>query len=80
VVPASLLENWQRELRRWCPELKVVIYYGKHRAVVRKRLNTLKWVAGGGVGRVGRDGAVDALAGCRCGFVPLPLPIISPSH
>lgn len=23
VVPASLLENWQRELRRWCPALKV---------------------------------------------------------
>lgn len=42
VVPASLLENWQRELRRWCPALKVVIYYGKHRVVVRKRLNTLR--------------------------------------
>ena len=23
LVPASLLENWQRELRRWCPDLKV---------------------------------------------------------
>ena len=44
VVPASLLENWQRELRRWCPALKVVVYYGKHRAVVRKRLNTLRCV------------------------------------
>ncbi|EFN58097.1 hypothetical protein CHLNCDRAFT_17545, partial [Chlorella variabilis] len=43
VVPASLLENWQRELRRWCPGLKVVVYYGKHRAVVRKRLATLRW-------------------------------------
>ncbi|KAL4427971.1 hypothetical protein ABPG75_002060 [Micractinium tetrahymenae] len=42
VVPASLLENWQRELRRWCPTLKVVVYYGKHRVVVRKRLNTLR--------------------------------------
>lgn len=42
VVPASLLENWQRELRRWCPALKVVVYYGKHRVVVRKRLNTLR--------------------------------------
>ena len=42
VVPASLLENWQRELRRWCPALKVVVYYGKHRAVVRKRLNALR--------------------------------------
>ncbi|PSC69740.1 CHROMATIN REMODELING 19 [Micractinium conductrix] len=42
VVPASLLENWQRELARWCPALKVIVYYGKHRAVVRKRLNTLR--------------------------------------
>lgn len=50
VVPASLLENWQRELRRWCPALKVVVYYGKHRAVVRKRLNTLRCVEGVGVG------------------------------
>ena len=42
VVPASLLENWQRELRRWCPKLKSVVYYGKHRLVVRKRLNDLR--------------------------------------
>jgi len=42
VVPASLLENWQRELRRWCPDLKTVVYYGKHRIVVRKRLNELR--------------------------------------
>lgn len=42
VVPASLLENWQRELRRWCPDLKIVVYYGKHRSVVRKRLNALR--------------------------------------
>jgi SNF2 family DNA or RNA helicase len=42
VVPASLLENWQRELRRWCPNLKSVVYYGKHRIVVRKRLNELR--------------------------------------
>lgn len=25
VVPASLLENWQRELARWCPALKVCV-------------------------------------------------------
>ena len=42
VVPASLLENWQRELRRWCPSLKTVVYYGKHRKVIRKRLKDLK--------------------------------------
>lgn len=38
VVPASLLENWQRELQRWCPSLKVVLYYGKDRAQLREEL------------------------------------------
>ncbi len=38
VVPASLLENWQRELQRWCPSLKVVKYYGKDRAQLREEL------------------------------------------
>ncbi len=42
VVPASLLENWQRELDRWCPKLKSIVYYGKHRGVIRKRLRDLK--------------------------------------
>ena len=42
VVPASLLENWQRELHRWCPDLRFVAYYGKHRGVVRKRLMELR--------------------------------------
>eukprot|EP00798_Chlamydomonas_sp_ICE-L_P009154 gene9154-16279_t len=38
VCPASLIENWQRELGRWCPQLRVVLYYGKDRADVRKKL------------------------------------------
>lgn len=42
VVPASLLENWQRELRRWCPSIKSIVYYGKHRFIVRKRLKELR--------------------------------------
>lgn len=24
-----MLDNWVRELKLWCPSLKVVIYYGK---------------------------------------------------
>uniref|UniRef100_A0A3Q3VIK8 DNA helicase n=1 Tax=Mola mola TaxID=94237 RepID=A0A3Q3VIK8_MOLML len=28
-VPASTLDNWVRELKLWCPSLKVVVYYGK---------------------------------------------------
>nr|XP_046243610.1 SWI/SNF-related matrix-associated actin-dependent regulator of chromatin subfamily A containing DEAD/H box 1A [Scatophagus argus] len=27
-VPASTLDNWVRELKLWCPSLKVVVYYG----------------------------------------------------
>ncbi|XP_072289256.1 SWI/SNF-related matrix-associated actin-dependent regulator of chromatin subfamily A containing DEAD/H box 1A [Eucyclogobius newberryi] len=28
VVPASTLDNWDRELKLWCPKLNVVVYYG----------------------------------------------------
>ncbi|XP_041643744.1 SWI/SNF-related matrix-associated actin-dependent regulator of chromatin subfamily A containing DEAD/H box 1A isoform X2 [Cheilinus undulatus] len=28
VVPASTLDNWVRELKLWCPTLKVLVYYG----------------------------------------------------
>lgn len=28
VVPASTLENWRNEFARWCPELRVFMYYG----------------------------------------------------
>ncbi|KAL3132188.1 hypothetical protein ABBQ32_008788 [Trebouxia sp. C0010 RCD-2024] len=38
VAPASLLENWQRELQRWCPGLSVVTYYGSDRAALRQQL------------------------------------------
>ncbi|KXZ47584.1 hypothetical protein GPECTOR_34g743 [Gonium pectorale] len=38
VVPASLLENWQRELAAWSPNLKVVVYYGPSREATRHRI------------------------------------------
>ncbi|KAK6625576.1 hypothetical protein RUM43_005875 [Polyplax serrata] len=28
VVPASTLDNWRNELEKWCPSLKVMVYYG----------------------------------------------------
>uniref|UniRef100_A0A8C7CT78 DNA helicase n=1 Tax=Oncorhynchus kisutch TaxID=8019 RepID=A0A8C7CT78_ONCKI len=28
-VPASTLDNWVRELKLWCPSLKVLVYYGE---------------------------------------------------
>ena len=37
LVPASTLENWERELQAWCPTLKVLVYYGtlKERAAIQ---------------------------------------------
>lgn len=43
IVPASLLENWQRELHKWCPGLRVVTYYGKDRWQVREELKDWRW-------------------------------------
>jgi len=40
VTPASLLENWQRELRRWAPGLRVQPYFGRERQAVRAELTT----------------------------------------
>lgn len=45
ICPASLLENWQRELARWCPSLKVVLYYGANRSELRYELKATKYVA-----------------------------------
>uniref|UniRef100_A0A1D1Z896 SWI/SNF-related matrix-associated actin-dependent regulator of chromatin subfamily A containing DEAD/H box 1 n=1 Tax=Anthurium amnicola TaxID=1678845 RepID=A0A1D1Z896_9ARAE len=41
VCPASLLENWERELRRWCPSLSVVVFHGAGRTIYSKELNSL---------------------------------------
>ncbi|KAF6259017.1 SNF2 family N-terminal domain-containing protein [Scenedesmus sp. NREL 46B-D3] len=41
VAPASLLENWERELALWCPRLRVVTYHGAHKEMVRNQLE--KW-------------------------------------
>ncbi|KAG0573239.1 hypothetical protein KC19_VG161000 [Ceratodon purpureus] len=39
VAPASLLENWLREIRKWCPAFTVVLYHGNERAVQYERLH-----------------------------------------
>ncbi|OWM77232.1 protein CHROMATIN REMODELING 19 isoform X2 [Punica granatum] len=41
VCPASLLENWDRELKRWCPSLTVVQFHGSGRSAYAKELNSL---------------------------------------
>ncbi|KAJ0974495.1 hypothetical protein J5N97_016460 [Dioscorea zingiberensis] len=41
VCPASLLENWERELKRWCPSFSVILFHGAGRATYSKELNSL---------------------------------------
>ncbi|KAK2416854.1 DNA helicase INO80 protein [Trifolium repens] len=41
VAPASVLNNWNEELERFCPELKILPYWGglSERTVLRKSMN-----------------------------------------
>ncbi|KAK7273635.1 hypothetical protein RIF29_14692 [Crotalaria pallida] len=41
VCPASVLENWERELKRWCPSFSVLQFHGAGRAAYYKELNSL---------------------------------------
>ncbi|KIZ02719.1 SNF2 family DNA-dependent ATPase, partial [Monoraphidium neglectum] len=37
-APASLLDNWAREIGHWCPKLRVLTYHGNSREETRGRL------------------------------------------
>ncbi|WOL07232.1 protein CHROMATIN REMODELING 19 [Canna indica] len=41
VCPASVLENWQRELKRWCPHFNVILFHGSSRTTYSKELSSL---------------------------------------
>ncbi|KAF5779104.1 putative DNA helicase chromatin remodeling SNF2 family [Helianthus annuus] len=41
VCPASVLENWERELKKWCPSFTVLQYHGAGRSAHSKLLNSL---------------------------------------
>ncbi|EHA8586496.1 protein CHROMATIN REMODELING 19 [Cocos nucifera] len=41
VCPASVLENWERELRRWCPSFSVILFHGSGRTTYSKELSSL---------------------------------------
>ncbi|XP_065856526.1 protein CHROMATIN REMODELING 19 isoform X2 [Euphorbia lathyris] len=41
VCPASLLENWERELKKWCPSFSVLQYHGANRAAYSKQLSSM---------------------------------------
>lgn len=44
IVPASTLENWQRELKLWCPKIKCTVYHGpqKDRSLLRSYIRSRK--------------------------------------
>ncbi|KQJ84074.1 protein CHROMATIN REMODELING 19 [Brachypodium distachyon] len=41
VCPASVLENWERELKKWCPSFSVIMFHGAGRAAYSKELSSL---------------------------------------
>ncbi|KAB1206350.1 hypothetical protein CJ030_MR7G018880 [Morella rubra] len=41
VCPASVLENWERELKKWCPSFSVLQYHGAARSTYSKELSSL---------------------------------------
>ncbi|XP_059655235.1 protein CHROMATIN REMODELING 19 isoform X2 [Cornus florida] len=41
VCPASVLENWERELKKWCPSFSVLQYHGAGRSAYSKELSSL---------------------------------------
>ncbi|XP_041354213.1 SWI/SNF-related matrix-associated actin-dependent regulator of chromatin subfamily A containing DEAD/H box 1-like [Gigantopelta aegis] len=40
IVPSSTIENWLREMKKWCPALNVIVYYGSpdERRLARQRI------------------------------------------
>ena len=42
VVPTSTLLNWEMELKRWCPALKIITYYGSAKERKLKRTGWTK--------------------------------------
>lgn len=41
VCPASVLENWERELKKWCPSFSVLQYHGAGRTAYSRELSSL---------------------------------------
>ncbi|XP_062545475.1 SWI/SNF-related matrix-associated actin-dependent regulator of chromatin subfamily A containing DEAD/H box 1 homolog [Armigeres subalbatus] len=44
VVPSSTLDNWDNELRKWCPELIIMKYYGNQE---ERKLIRIDWAKNG---------------------------------
>lgn len=38
MVPTSVMLNWEMELKKWCPGLKILTYYGTPKERKQKRV------------------------------------------
>ncbi len=47
-APASLLDNWAREIGHWCPKLRIVTYHGNSRCGWRLAVGGWRFLAVGG--------------------------------
>lgn len=48
IIPKSTIPNWQREFKRWCPDIKVLILDGDEetrKKIVRERVNPMDFDA-----------------------------------
>ncbi|KAK3141779.1 hypothetical protein QOZ80_4BG0338240 [Eleusine coracana subsp. coracana] len=41
VCPASVLENWEREIKKWCPSFSIIMFHGAGRTAYSKELSSL---------------------------------------
>ena len=67
ICPASLIQNWAREFKQWCPSARVLMYHGKERDTVREAVQ--RWrkkvqaaLKDGLITEVGRGVATSLLA------------------
>ena len=64
VAPASLLENWRRELEVWAPALRVAFYHGKEGQASTRVLAEAHATAFGGGKQSAGGGAFDVIIAC----------------
>ena len=67
IAPASVLENWARELALWAPALRVVTFHGAARGALRRSIEEAMADDGGG-GDYSPPPPFDVMLCCYTGF------------
>lgn len=44
IVPTSVLLNWECELKKWCPALKILTYFGSLKERKQKRIVSISYL------------------------------------